>query len=76
MWFGGLAGKGEEEVCWEIWTLDVTIATPRTESGKSHYPPLDYISLYPTHTDEISFRTSKSPQSNGKHASKSRSQNP
>lgn len=33
MWFPGLAGKGEEEVCWEIWTLDVTIATPRTESG-------------------------------------------
>jgi autophagy-related protein 101 len=32
-WFGGLAGKGEEEVCWEIWTIDVTIATPRTESG-------------------------------------------
>lgn len=32
-WFGGLTGKGEEEVCWEIWTLDVTIATPRTESG-------------------------------------------
>lgn len=34
LWFGGLAGKGEEEVCWEIWTLDVTIATPRTESGE------------------------------------------
>lgn len=34
IWFGGLAGKGgDEEVCWEIWTLDVTIATPRTESG-------------------------------------------
>lgn len=33
LWFGGLAGKGEEEVCWEVWTLDVTIATPRTESG-------------------------------------------
>lgn len=34
MWFGGLAGKSsEEEVCWETWTLDVTIATPRTESG-------------------------------------------
>lgn len=32
-WFGGLTSKGEEEVCWEIWTLDVTIATPRTESG-------------------------------------------
>jgi hypothetical protein len=34
-WFGGLTSKGEEEVCWEIWTLDVTIATPRTESGMS-----------------------------------------
>lgn len=33
IWFGGLAGKGEEEVCWEVWNLDVTIATPRTESG-------------------------------------------
>jgi hypothetical protein len=35
LWFPGLAGKGEEEVCWEIWTLDVTIATPRTESGEN-----------------------------------------
>lgn len=35
LWFGGLSGKNEEEVCWEIWTLDVTIATPRTESGES-----------------------------------------
>ncbi|KAJ5795012.1 hypothetical protein N7457_001611 [Penicillium paradoxum] len=34
-WFGGLTGKGEEEVCWEIWTLDVTIATPRTESERA-----------------------------------------
>lgn len=25
--------KGEEEVCWEQWTLNVTLATPRTESG-------------------------------------------
>lgn len=33
MWFGGLGGKGEEEICWEIWTVDITIATPRTESG-------------------------------------------
>lgn len=33
IWFSGLAGKAEEEVCWEVWTLDVTIATPRTESG-------------------------------------------
>ncbi|POS83643.1 DUF1649-domain-containing protein [Erysiphe pulchra] len=26
--------KGEEEVCWEQWTLDVTLATPRTELEK------------------------------------------
>jgi autophagy-related protein 101 len=26
-------GKGDEEVCWEQWTLDVTCATPRTETG-------------------------------------------
>jgi autophagy-related protein 101 len=26
--------KADEEVCWETWTLDVTCATPRTESGK------------------------------------------
>lgn len=28
-WFS----KAEEEVCWEQWTLDVTLATPRTDSG-------------------------------------------
>jgi hypothetical protein len=25
-------GKADEEVCWEQWTLDVTCATPRTET--------------------------------------------
>ncbi|KAB8078068.1 autophagy-related protein [Aspergillus leporis] len=35
IWFSGLAGKGEEEVCWEVWNLDVTIATPRTESERA-----------------------------------------
>ncbi|KAJ5238834.1 hypothetical protein N7468_003453 [Penicillium chermesinum] len=34
MGFFGLGQKGEEEVCWEIWTLDVTIATPRTEAER------------------------------------------
>ena len=32
-WFA----KAEEEVCWEQWTLDVTLATPRTESGGWHH---------------------------------------
>ncbi|KAJ5947363.1 Autophagy-related protein [Penicillium verhagenii] len=35
LWFGGLAGKAEEEVLWEIWTLDVTIATPRTDAERA-----------------------------------------
>ncbi|KAF9890931.1 hypothetical protein FE257_005188 [Aspergillus nanangensis] len=35
IWFSGLAGKGEEEVCWEVWNLDVTVATPRTESERA-----------------------------------------
>jgi autophagy-related protein 101 len=28
-------GKADEEVCWEQWTLDITCATPRSESGES-----------------------------------------
>ena len=32
-WLGGM-GRGDEEVCWEEWLLEVTIARPRTESGK------------------------------------------
>lgn len=27
-------GKADEDVCWEQWTLDVTLATPRTEAGE------------------------------------------
>ena len=30
-WFGG--GKAEEEVCWEVWMLEITLATPRTDAG-------------------------------------------
>ncbi|KAL8796042.1 MAG: hypothetical protein Q9195_001618 [Heterodermia aff. obscurata] len=32
-WFSG--GKAEEEICWEIWRLEVTLATPKTELGSS-----------------------------------------
>lgn len=74
MWFGGLAGmtgKGEEEVCWEIWTLDVTIATPRTESGM-HLPYLaDMI-----RSGLIKNRTRKSSQSHGEYAPESSLQDP
>jgi len=47
-WFaggiGGLGGGGgggqarDEEVCWETWRLEVTLATPRTETGMSETP--------------------------------------
>lgn len=33
---------GEEEVCWESWTVKVTVAEPRTESGESLFFPCDY----------------------------------
>lgn len=29
MWY-----KGDEEVCWESWTIRVTVAEPRTENGE------------------------------------------
>ncbi|KAI4124643.1 MAG: hypothetical protein LQ347_005661 [Umbilicaria vellea] len=32
-WFGG--GKGEEEVCWEVWMVEVTLAMPRTEAERT-----------------------------------------
>ena len=31
-WFTGT--KGEEEICWERWSLEVTLATPKTEAGE------------------------------------------
>lgn len=35
-WFGGLGGnRGDEEICWEVWSLDVTIATPKTEADRA-----------------------------------------
>jgi 3-methyladenine DNA glycosylase AlkD len=30
--------KADEDVCWEQWTLDVTLAQPRTETGTHFYP--------------------------------------
>lgn len=29
-------GGGDEEVCWESWTVKVTVAEPRTESGEEN----------------------------------------
>lgn len=30
-----LVARGDDEVCWENWTVRVTVAEPRTESGRS-----------------------------------------
>lgn len=38
-------GKADEDVCWEQWTLDVTIATPRTETGAYMDTPREHIQL-------------------------------
>ena len=32
-WLTG-TGKSEEEICWEVWKLKITLTTPRTETGK------------------------------------------
>jgi hypothetical protein len=54
--------KGEEEICWEQWTLDVTLATPRTESGKSKITiPEGQM------TEDAIHRKSKGPQGDGDH---------
>ncbi|MCJ1247216.1 hypothetical protein MMC30_004430 [Trapelia coarctata] len=33
-WFTS-GGKAEEEICWEIWRLEVTLATPKTETERT-----------------------------------------
>lgn len=37
--------RGDEEVCWESWTLKVTVAEPRTESGMPCLTPKSYMFL-------------------------------
>lgn len=41
MWY-----KGDEEVCWESWTIRVTVAEPRTENGESS--PYNYTTQVST----------------------------
>ena len=33
------AMRGDDEICWESWTVKVTVADPRTEGGMSLNPP-------------------------------------
>ncbi|ERF74776.1 hypothetical protein EPUS_04945 [Endocarpon pusillum Z07020] len=34
-WLGGIGRGADEEVCWEEWLLEVTIAKPKTESERT-----------------------------------------
>ena len=37
-WFGvGGGNRAEEDVCWEVWRLEITLATPKTELGRLRY---------------------------------------
>ena len=46
-----LRGPSEEEVCWERWTVKVTVAEPRTDSGECGLPARDVAMppCLPTH---------------------------
>lgn len=52
--------KAEEEVCWEQWTLDVTLATPRTESGMKELRRLAPLSFEIAAANAPHFRESES----------------
>ena len=62
-WF---STKAEEEVCWEQWTLNVTLATPRTESGRSSRPSRR---TYMSGLANEGHRESKGPKGDGDDAS-------
>lgn len=70
-WFTGLTGSGEEEVCWEIWTLDITIATPRTELGML---PDSLLWLYSSAALIGKYRPSKGAKGDGENVEESRAQ--
>ncbi|KAK4918056.1 hypothetical protein LTR28_013201, partial [Elasticomyces elasticus] len=41
----GFMKGGEEELCWEVWCLNVTLAMPRTESGTLHCLVQDAVAM-------------------------------
>lgn len=65
LWFGA---KNEEQTCWETWTINITIAVPRTESGMASYfasTPLAHFADY------MLCRTYQGPQGHGEDATES-----
>lgn len=42
----GWIGRGEDEVCWEVWTVKVTVAEPKTENGEILFPTTPVSSVY------------------------------
>jgi autophagy-related protein 101 len=46
-WYARAAfGGGDEEVCWECWTVKVTVAEPRTEGGELQEHPEQQRGIY------------------------------
>lgn len=66
--------RGEEEVCWECWTVKVTVAEPRTESGKIIFTPQSLPPSQPF-ANSNSPRTSQSPSSHGANSPHHRHEN-
>ncbi|EJT74395.1 hypothetical protein GGTG_08236 [Gaeumannomyces tritici R3-111a-1] len=50
-----LAMRGDEEVCWEWWTVKVTVAEPRTESDRAKVRKATEATLLTTTTKIITF---------------------
>lgn len=50
-----LAMRGDEEVCWEWWTVKVTVAEPRTESERAKVRKATEATLLTTTTKIITF---------------------
>lgn len=70
MWY-----KGDEEILWETWTVRVTVAEPRTESGE-FVDDYTYVRVcFGDAQQLIHCRTSQSPKSNGVHTPHGRHEN-
>jgi hypothetical protein len=64
-WLTGIGRANEEEVLWEEWLVEVTIARPKTEGGENLFLILSLIAS--NLTDKRPWRrTREGPQGNGK----------
>ena len=72
-WLSGMGRGGDDEVCWEEWLLEVTIAKPKTESGT--YPSLPGLRIPDATTNTLKCRAHKGTKSHGKFLAENRHEN-